>query len=181
MVVPSANAAEAPAFSILQNASSVTFHVKASVPIRGRFEKWTSVITFTSPEVSTGVLDVKIDADSVNTGSGVKDRKIKSADFFDVKNNPLITFRSRQISQTGPDTFVVAGDLTMRGVTKPETLVLKATRQGSAGEVTGTMSVDRKEFGMNGSVPLIQIADRVDVTVDLKARRVSGPPLALKP
>ena len=48
------------------------------------------------------------------------------------------------------------------------------------GEVTGTMAFDRKEFGMNSGIPFIKIADRVEVTVDLKADRVSGPPIVFK-
>jgi polyisoprenoid-binding protein YceI len=180
LTVPAVSFAEAPVFTILQNGSSVTFYVKASVPLKGSFDKWKSTLTFTSPDVSTGVLEIKIDAGSVNTGSGLKDSKLKSAEFFDVKNSPVISFRSTKVSQTGPDTFAVAGDLTIRGVAKPETIVLKTTRDGSGGEIRGTMTFNRKDFGMNGGVPLVQIADRVDVTVDLKGKRVSGPPVALK-
>ena len=58
----------------------------------GTFDKWDATLTFTSPDVTTGVLDIKIQADSVNTGSGMKDGKLKSKDFFDVKEDPLITF-----------------------------------------------------------------------------------------
>ena len=49
-----------------------------------------------------------------------------------------------------------------------------------AGGIKGTMAFDRKEFGMNSGIPFIKIADRVEVTVDLKGKRVSGPPLDLK-
>jgi len=51
------------------------------------------------------VLNVEIQAASVDTGSGLKDGKLKGPDFFDVDRNPLITFRSTNISQSGPDTF----------------------------------------------------------------------------
>ena len=53
--------------------------------LEGTFDKWDATLTFTSPDVTTGVLDVKIQADSVNTGSGMKDGKLKSKDFFDVE------------------------------------------------------------------------------------------------
>ena len=52
--------------------------------------------------VTTAVLDIKIQAASVNTGSGMKDGKLKGKDFFDVKQNPLITFQSTKVVQTGP-------------------------------------------------------------------------------
>jgi polyisoprenoid-binding protein YceI len=176
----SAGQAEAPVFVITPQDSSVKFFVKASVALEGNFEKWDSTLTFTSPELSTGVLEVKIQAASVNTGSGMKDGKLKSKDFFNVEKDPLITFKSTKIVQTGPDTFDVAGTFTIRGVSKPETLNLTLNREGpGSGEVKGTMAFDRKDYGMNSGIPFIKIADRVEVTVALKAKRVSGPPVHL--
>jgi polyisoprenoid-binding protein YceI len=180
-VLPLPSRAQAPVFKIAQEDSTVKFSVKASVALEGTFQKWDATVTFTSPDISTGVLDVKIQADSVNTGSGMKDGKLKSKDFFDVKENPTITFLSKKFVQTGPDTIEVQGDFTIRGVSKPETLTFTITGVGTgAGGIKGTMAFDRKEFGMNSGIPFIKIADRVEVTVDLKGKRVSGPPLDLK-
>jgi polyisoprenoid-binding protein YceI len=161
--------------------SSIKFNVKASVAIDGDFDKWDAALTFTSPDIATGVLDVKIQADSVDTGSGMKNGKLKGKDFFNSKQDPLITFLSKKIVQTGPDTFDVPGDFTIRGVTKPETLTLTVFGKGTgSGAIKGTMAFDRKDYGMNSGIPFIKIADRVEVTVDLKGKRVSGPPLAFK-
>ena len=180
LVVPSVSWAAAPVFSIVPNGSSVTFRVQASVPIQGRFERWKSTLTFTSPDVSTGVLAVNIDAGSVDTGSNIKNRTLTSDQFFDVGNHPTISFRSTKVSQTGPNTFSVVGNLTIRGVSKPATVVMKTTPSGSGGDIKGTMTFNRRDFGMNGSVPLVRIADSVDVIVHLKATRISGPPVAVK-
>ena len=111
-----------PVFAVTPEQSTIKFNVKASVALVGTFEKWDSALTFASTDVSTGVLDIKIQADSVQTGSGMKDGKLKSKDFFDVKQNPLITFQSDKIVQTGPNTFDLPGTFTIRGVSKPETL-----------------------------------------------------------
>jgi polyisoprenoid-binding protein YceI len=178
MAAPSVSFAAAPVFAIVPAGSTVTFNVKGSVPIQGRFDKWTSTLTFTSTALSTGVLDVKVDASSVNTGSGMKDGVIKGSDFFDVKNNPTISFRSTKVTQTGANSFAVTGAFTIRGVSKTQTLVLTTTGRGTAsGSIKGTMSFDRKDYGMNGSIPFVKIADYVGVTVDLKVKRVSGPPV----
>jgi polyisoprenoid-binding protein YceI len=180
-VFPPVSRAQSPVFVITQEESSIKFSVKASVALEGTFDKWDATLTFTSPDVSTGVLDVKIQADSVNTGSGMKDGKLKSKDFFDVKQNPLITFLSKKILQTGPDTFDVHGDFTIRGVSRPETLTLTVSGAGTgSGEIKGTMAFDRKDYGMNSGIPFIRIADRVEVSADLKAKRVSGPPVVFK-
>jgi polyisoprenoid-binding protein YceI len=179
-VIPSTARAEAPVFVITPD-SSIKFYVKASVSLQGSFDKWDATLTFKTPDASTGVLTIKIQAASVNTGSGMKDGKLKSKDFFNVEQDPLITFVSTKLVKTGPDTFEVDGNFTIRGVTKPEKLILTVTGQGTgSGEIEGTMAFDRKEFGMNKGIPFIRIADRVEVTVDLHAKRTSGPPLSFK-
>jgi polyisoprenoid-binding protein YceI len=172
-----------PVFEFDKAKSSIGFNVKASVAIDGKFDKWDATLTFTSTDPTSGVLDIKAYAASVNTGSGMKDGKLKSKDFFDAENNPYITFKSSKIAQTGPTTFEIDGDFTIRGVTKPEKLTLNIVSGGIGtghGEVKGIMAFDRKDYGMNSGIPFIKVADRVEVDVDLTGKRVSGPPLKVK-
>jgi polyisoprenoid-binding protein YceI len=180
-VLPSVSRAQGvPVFEIKPVDSSVKFFVKASVALEGNFDKWDATLKYTSNALSSGVLDIKIQAASVNTGSGMKDGKLKSKDFFNVEHDPYITFHSTKTLQTGPDTFEVDGDFTIRGVTKPEKLKLVVSGIGKGtGDITGTMAFDRKDYGMNSGIPFIKIADRVEVTVNLHATRVSGPPVDL--
>jgi polyisoprenoid-binding protein YceI len=125
----------------------------------------------TSPNVETGVLDIKIQAASVNTGSGMKAGKLREKDFFDAEHYPLITFHSTRIVQTGPNTLDYVGDFTIRGVTKPEKLTFTLSGKGTgSGEITGTMAFDRKDYGMNKGILLVKIPDRVEVIVDLKGK-----------
>ena len=181
VLFPSLTQAQVPVFVIEQEGSIVHFSVKASVAIEGKFDKWEATLTFPSTDGTTGVLDIKIHADSVNTGSGMKDGKLRSKDFFNAKDDPYITFHSNKIVRTGPTTFELPGTFTIRGVSKPETLTFTTPDIGKGvGSVQGTMAFDRKEFGMNSGIPFIKIADRVEVSVDLKGKRVSGPPPAFK-
>jgi len=178
-----AQAPDVPVFVVTPPAGGfkITFNVKASVPIEGVFEKWEATLKFTSTDVTTGALDIKVDADSVNTGSGLKDGKLKGKDFFDAKDNPYITFHSTKIEQTGPTTFNIPGTFTIRGVSKPETLSLSLQGKGTGrGTVSGSMAFDRKDYGMNSGIPFIKIADRVEVDVTLEAKQVSGPKLVYK-
>jgi polyisoprenoid-binding protein YceI len=178
LLLPSLSRAQVPVFEITTAGSSVHFSVKASVAIGGTFDNWDATLTFSSTDVTTGVLDIKIQAASVNTGSGTKDNKLRSKDFFDAQEDPYITFHSNKVVQTGPTTFDLPGTFTIRGVSKPETLTFTVTGKGTgAGEIKGTMAFDRKDYGMNSGIPFIKIADRVEVTVDLKGKRTSGPPL----
>ncbi|MGC1648240.1 MAG: YceI family protein [Candidatus Sulfotelmatobacter sp.] len=179
--LPSLAQDQPPVFAIAVDESKVSFYIKSSVALEGTFKKWDASMTFTSPDVTTGVLDIKIQAASVDTGSGMKDGKIKSKDFFDVENDPLITFHSDKVIQTSPTTLDIPGTFTIRGVSKPETLTFTITGKGTgSGEIKGTMAFDRKDYGMNKGIPFVKIADRVEVTVDLKGKRVSGPPLDFK-
>ena len=149
--------------------------------IAGTFQKWEATLKFPTTDATSAVLDVKIYADSVDTGSGMKDGKLKSKDFFNAKDDPYITFHSTKTVQTGPNSFEMDGNFTIRGVTKPEKLSLTVSGKGTgSGTINGTMAFDRKDYGMDSGIPFIKIANRVEVTVDLKGKKISGPPLVFK-
>ena len=185
LLLASVPQAQAPAVPVFQIApipdSKISFSVKASVPIEGVFDKWDATLTYPSTDVESGVLDIKVQAGSVNTGSGMKDGKLKSKDFFDADHDPYITFHSTKIVQTSQSSVDVQGTFTIRGVSKPETLTFAITGQGTGqGTIKGVMAFDRKDYGMNSGIPFIKIADRVEVDVDLVGKRTSGPPLVFK-
>ena len=170
-----------PVFTITPVQSKVTFYVKSSVKLEGAFAKWDATLVFTSTDASTGVLDIRIQADSVNSGSKSKDEKLKGEHCFDVAKNPYITFHSTKITETSPNTFEVAGTFTLRGISKPEALTFTVNREagGATGEIKGVLTIDRRDFGLAGGIHFVTIADRVDLTIDFKATRV-GPPLVFK-
>src|ERR1700728_419311 len=102
--------------------SEVTFVVRHMVvsKVRGRFDKFeATIVTAENPLDST--VEVTIDAGSINTVQEQRDAHIRSADFLDVENHPSITFRSTRVRPAGQN-FLIDGDLTIRGVTKPVTL-----------------------------------------------------------
>jgi polyisoprenoid-binding protein YceI len=173
----SSYAQEVPTYEVTPTESSIKFGVESSVSIKGIFEKWNTSIQFSSRDVRSATLDIEIEAGSVNTGSHMKDNKLKGKDFFNVKESPLITFKSTKIVQSGPNTFDVEGDFTIRGVTKSEKLTFTSEGKGSpSGSLDGTMAFDRKDYGMTSGIPFIRIANRVEVNVRLKWRQISGPP-----
>jgi polyisoprenoid-binding protein YceI len=175
--LPPANRAQVPVYEVTPVESTIKFGVDSSVSIKGSFDKWNASMKFSSTDVRSGVLDIEIQADSVNTGSGLKNDKLKSKDFFNVKDSPIITFKSTKVVQTGPNTFDLEGDFTIRGVTKTEKLTLTENGKGStSGSIEGRMAFDRKDYGMNRNIPFIKIANRVEVNVSLKWKRVGGPP-----
>jgi polyisoprenoid-binding protein YceI len=170
-----------PVFTFEKAQSSVKFRVDSSITIDGTFDQWQADLTFASPEASTASLKIKVYAASVDTGSSLKDNTLKGSDFFDVQNNPYITFESTKVMQTGPASFEVDGNFTIRGVTKPEKLTLTVSGAGTgSGHINGTMAFDRRDYGMNSGIPFIRIANRVEVSADLYGRRIAGPPVVFK-
>src|SRR5690554_7203201 len=99
--------------------SSIEFSVRhmGLATVRGRFEDFTVDAEVNEQGEPTRVKAV-IDAASINTGTADRDAHLRSADFFDVENYPSITFESTAIERRG-DKYVIEGDHTMRGVTKP--------------------------------------------------------------
>lgn len=179
---PSVSQAQAvPVFEITPLESWIKFDVKASTSIAGKFDKWDASLTFTSPDETTGALEITIQAASVDTGSGMKNGKLKSKDFFDVENNPLITFKSTKVTRTGHLTYEVDGNFLIRGVSSPEKLALKVDTRGTDTiDVNGKMVFNRKDYGMNKGIPFIKIADHVEVNFHLKTKQVSGPPMLIQ-
>jgi polyisoprenoid-binding protein YceI len=171
--------AQVPVVQVVPEHSSIKFDVKASVKIAGHFEKWTAAMTFSSAEITSGALDIEMQSATVTTGSGMKDKTLKGKNFFDVDQNPTITFKSTKIERTGPATFEISGTFTIRGVSENETLkmTVHATHGTELERIKGTMVFDRKHYGMTGGVPFVKIGDEVEVSVDLKLAQVSGPAL----
>jgi hypothetical protein len=98
------------------------------------------------------------------------------------KQDSLITFLSKKIVQTGSNTFDVPRDFTIRGASKPETLTLTVSGEGTdSGEIHGTMAFDRRDYGMTKGIPFVKIADTVDGDCRPQGEAsVSGPPLVFK-
>jgi polyisoprenoid-binding protein YceI len=164
-----------PVFQVTPVQSSITFNVRSSKPMTGNFEKWTATLTFSSRDATSGMLDVEIQAASVN---GRMEAELKSKDFLNVEQYPTISFKTAKVVQTGKTTFDVAGMFTMRGVSKPATLNLViADQDAGSGYAQGTLSFDRKDFGIPSNR---RGDDTVEVDVNLKVEQVSGPALVRK-
>jgi polyisoprenoid-binding protein YceI len=177
-LAPSGSDVQAPVFSVTPGDSSIHFSVKSSVAIVGKFDTWHATLKFASPDLTSGALSIVINAATVDTGSGIKNNKLKGKDFFYIERYPEIAFHSTKIVQTGPTTFDVDGDFSIRGVTQREKLKLTipAKRTGED-EVQGILVFNRKEYGMNKGIPFVKIEDHVEVKINLRVQRLSGPRL----
>lgn len=121
-----------------------------------------------------GKIELKIKADSIMTFDEKRDKHLKSPDFFNSKQNPLITFTSTQIKKVSGNQYSITGNLSMNGVTKPITFDFHRGRTGKDpwGNVrTGgdaTFKVKRSDYKMNYMLGNEQIPDDVELMVSLE-------------
>lgn len=136
----------------------------------GDFSGATGSLTIDPKNVSAAKLSVSIPVASVSTTNAVLDGELKSPQWFDAAKFPTITFTSTKVTQTGPGTAEVAGNVTFHGVTKPVTLAATFKAAGAnpmskaftiGFEVKGKLK--RSDFGVTTYVPLI--GDEVDLTI----------------
>lgn len=160
--------------------SSINFsarHLMVS-KIRGKFDTFSGVITIA--EDGTPSVTAKIAVDSVNTGNEQRDGHLKSGDFFEVEKYPTATFASTAVTAKG-DKYVLDGDFTLKGVTKPVSLELEyyGVNPGMGhGEVAGfeaSVVLNRKDFGIDIDMPLetggVVVGDKVTVTLEIEATK----------
>ena len=177
-LTPAGSRAQAPVFSVTPADSNIRFTVKSSVAIVGKFDTWHATLKFASADVTSGMLAIAINAATVDTGSGIKNNKLKGKDFFYIERYPTINFHSTKIVQTSPTTFDVDGDFSIRGVTRQEKLKLTIpARRTGEDEVQGILVFNRKEYGMDKGIPFVKIEDHVEVKINLRVQRLSGPRL----
>jgi len=147
--------------------------------VRGKFARFESTIEIPDDLGGLTVAGV-IEADSVDSGFAQRDEHLRTADFFDVEHNPSISFTSAGTTPVDEKTFQIAGEITIRGVTKP--IVLDVEVGGSATDqygndrlgLTATGQVSRGDFGMPfNEAPggIMLVADRVAFTLDIEAIR----------
>jgi polyisoprenoid-binding protein YceI len=158
--------------------SSINFSVRHLMvsKVRGRFEDFSGAIVVA--EDGTSSVRAEIAVDSVNTGNDQRDAHIKSADFFGVETYPVATFASSAVESNG-DNYVLRGELTLKGVTKPITLELEfnGVNPGMGhGEVAGfeaSVVLNRKDFGIDIDLPLetggAVVGDKVTLILDVEA------------
>ncbi|WP_020598037.1 YceI family protein [Spirosoma panaciterrae] len=137
--------------------SEVQFKVKHLVisTVTGSFGTFEGTVESEGDDFNNAKVSFSADIDSISTGHEQRDGHLKSADFFDAENHPKLTFVSTSMTKVDDDTYKVAGDLTIRGTTKPVTL--KAEYGGQMGDFYGQTkagfelsgTIKRKEFGLS--------------------------------
>ena len=151
-------AAERYAFQVEKNHSTVAFTIPIAgglTKVTGKFTDFTADIVWDSEDAAKSSVTATIQATSMNTGIEARDKDLRGPVFFDAATFPQLTYVSRKIEKRG-DHFVVEGDLTMKGVTKPVvlTVVITGVDRGEKGDqapilgISATGKLNRLDFGI---------------------------------
>lgn len=158
--------------------SSINFSVRHLMvsKVRGSFETFSGAITVA--EDGTPSVSATIDVNSIDTRNEQRDAHVRSADFFDADNHPTATFVSTGVRTDGDD-YIVDGDFTLKGVTKPVSLKLEyngvnpGMDQGPVAGFEASVVLNRKDFGIDIDMPLetggTVVGDKVTITLEIEA------------
>ena len=160
--------------------SEVTFQVRHLLSkVRGRFSDFNGTIEYDEENPERSLVNVDVQAASIDTTERDRDAHLRSADFFDAEKIPTLTFRSTGVQRNDDGTFAVAGDLTIHGVTR--SVSFEASLLGSAKDPWGNeriafeaeTTINRKDFGLTWNAALetggFLVGDEVTISVSVQA------------
>ena len=168
-------------FTVIENWKSDKAHSQLGFSVThlgisdqsGSFKNFDVTIQSEKPDFSDAVITLTAEVASINTGVEMRDKHLKSADFFDAAKYPTLNFTSTGLTNVGKDKYKLTGNLTLHGITKPVTLDLlyrgtttnpmsKAPTSGF--QVTGT--IKRSDFGIATGFPVAMLGDEVTIKAD---------------
>lgn len=165
--------APADTFKFANTASKIEFvGAKKDGSHNGGFKKFAGTIEIPGDDFKKAKLTVEIQTESLYSDNDKLTTHLKSPDFFDVRTFPTAKFVSTQIRATdgdGPISHLVHGELTMHGVTKSVMLPLTVTKTETGWNLTGTVELKRKDFGMTFGEG--QVNNEVKVTLTIQAKK----------
>ena len=152
--------------------------------VRGSFTDVQGTVRVDEHDPMTAEVDITTATASVTTGEAKRDGHLRSPDFFDVERFPHMTFRSKRVERRSGDSFRVAGDLTIRDVTRE--VVLDVELLGRAKDPWGqehaafeaTTKIKRADYGLTWNAALetggVLVGDEVKITIEAELLRQQG-------
>lgn len=146
--------------------------------VRGAFSGASGVIDFDPAKPEAGGIELRIPAATVNTGDEKRDAHLRSGDFLDVGTHPEIVFKSTKVTPKGKDHFVVDGDLTIRGTTKPVSVnvellgIVEDPRAGQRAAFDAKFSFDRSQWGLTWNMPVpsgVLVSEKITIDTNIAA------------
>lgn len=160
--------------------SEVNFTVRHMMisNVRGRFERFTGQVEFDEQNPAASSVSVDIEIDSINTREAQRDAHLKSADFFNAAEYPLMSFKSKRVEVLDASHGKIIGDLTIRDQTREVVLntefngVSKSPWGNTSAGFSASTSINRKDWGLVWNVALetggVLVGDEVKIAIDVE-------------
>lgn len=140
--------------------------------VDGYFKKFDGKIIAAKDDLSDAVFEITIESGSINTDLEMRDNHLKSEDMFDVEKFPVISFKSTSLTKIAGNKYKMAGNMTIKGVTKP--ISLDVTMNGPMAHpnptnkipqlgIKATTTIKRSDFGIGGKLATIMVSDEISI------------------
>lgn len=170
LVLPPAAAAQPVRFRIQPEASEIAFRATSRLMnADGRFSRFSGDVVVDPAALTSARISLTIDAASLDTGIEMRDKHLRSSDFFEVERFPTVAFQSVRIEAAGRGATVV-GRLTLHGVTREIAVPIDVQITKIALVASGELIINRGEYGMNYSSFVNPIGNEVRVAFTFRAR-----------
>jgi polyisoprenoid-binding protein YceI len=161
--------------------SGINFSVRHMVfaKVRGRFATWSGSVRVDPKDLTSASVDVEIDAASIDTGVGDRDKHLRTPDFLDVERFPKLRFKSGKVERVSDESYRVHGSLTIRDVSRD--VVLEVEYNGQAKDpwgntraaMTAKTSINRPDFGLTWNQALeaggVLVGEKVEIELEVQA------------
>jgi polyisoprenoid-binding protein YceI len=147
--------------------------------VEGRFKDFNGAIRLDDKDITRSSVEFTAKAASIDTGVEGRDKHLRTADFFEVEKYPELSFKSTGVERKGKERYVLKGDLTIKGVTKPVAIpftitgAVVDTRDNTRIGIEGQTKINRRDFGVNWGHALpvggADVGDEVTINLNLEA------------
>jgi len=137
----------------------------------GTFSGLSGRIAYDPDDLEHALIDVTVDARTIQTGNSTKDGHARGSSWLDTEKYSVIRFTSTSFERSG-DQNVVAGRLELHGVSKPVQIPFRFSPAANGGTFTGTFTINRKDYGIEGNFFGFAVGDAFEVTLRVP---VTGP------
>jgi cytochrome b561/polyisoprenoid-binding protein YceI len=139
--------------------------------ISGNFAKWTAAIVMDPDHPDSADIKVTIDMASASVGDAYKDGMLPGDEFFGVAAHPTATFVAKGAEATGPNRYRASGTLTLKGVSKPQTIRFALSGKDASRKVSGSATIARSAFGVGNGDSSNGLTPQVALSFDFTAKR----------
>lgn len=151
--------------------SKVSFLIKNfGLKVDGHFKGIKGSISFNPSALNNSAFNITVNANTVDTDIKARDKHLRKVDYFDVENFPFISFVSTKISKASTASkYIIAGNLTIKGTTRPIEFDFTATPLNEGFNFKGTFTVNRRDFKVGGNS--LSLSDNLTVNLDIAATK----------